>query len=410
MARMIGSRFRNAGSVMAISVTVLLLFSGSSGEPSGKQQIKPLVLSKDYLSNCCDEVSSVSISLDGSILAGKTYSADFMGDRSILLWDLRTGALVGSMHGSSGVDKIYLAPNGTSVLSASGFGSSLDGRNDYQLGASGTRVISCSVSPNGRLIAAVRPHLPVTSPVEIELLDAETRKLVQVLESPIITGRNLQFSPDGQTLIAGSLNTIQFWDIASGRLLRSIRTDRQNCALFVYSSPLRRIAVTGCDSEPTDWISVLDAETGAKIGSLDGHKSRIWSLALSPDGRILASMGSDSKLKLWDLERYELVKTIVVDSRIIRSATFSPDGRIIAAGIADNEIQILSVRSGMRIVTFRAYKDGTWVSYTEDGYYNSSDGETPKLQCNVNGVLHDGMECRSLFFRPDIVAQRLAGD
>ena len=73
------------------------------------------------------------------------------------------------------------------------------------------------------------------------------------------------FSPDGRMIAAGSSgHTIKFWDIASGRELRTLR----------------------------------------------GHSDYISFLGFSPDGRILASSSYDRTVKLWDIANGREVGTL----------------------------------------------------------------------------------------------------
>ena len=41
---------------------------------------------------------------------------------------------------------------------------------------------------------------------------------------------------------------------------------------------------------------------------LHGHSDEIWALALSPDGKLLASAGKDRRIGVWDVEKDEWVK------------------------------------------------------------------------------------------------------
>ncbi len=49
-------------------------------------------------------------------------------------------------------------------------------------------------------------------------------------------------------------------------------------------------------------IRFIDLETGKEAGELNGHRSVILSLALSPDGTTLASGEWHTTIRLWNLK------------------------------------------------------------------------------------------------------------
>jgi WD40 repeat protein len=50
--------------------------------------------------------------------------------------------------------------------------------------------------------------------------------------------------------------------------------------------------------------------TGQSLKTLMGHTNWIWSVAFSPDGRLVASGSADATIKLWDVQAGECLKTL----------------------------------------------------------------------------------------------------
>jgi WD40 repeat protein len=83
--------------------------------------------------------------------------------------------------------------------------------------------------------------------------------------------------------------------------------------------------------------------------ALSGHSNLVNSVAISPDGRLLASGSSDQTVKLWSLPNGALLKTLAGHSSYVQSLVISPDGRLLASGGADNTIRLWSLPDGKEL-------------------------------------------------------------
>lgn len=81
-------------------------------------------------------------------------------------------------------------------------------------------------------------------------------------------------------------------------------------------------------------IKLYDPATGVLLRTLEGHESGVWGLAFSPDGRYLASAGRDHTAKIWDWRSGVLVHSMDFPNEVV-SVAFSPDSRILAVGGVD---------------------------------------------------------------------------
>jgi WD40 repeat protein len=68
----------------------------------------------------------------------------------------------------------------------------------------------------------------------------------------------------------------------------------------------------------------------------------MYSLDLSPDGTLLASVGPDRTVKLWDTTGWKLLRSLPHADELMAVA-FSPDGKLLAAGGYDKTITIWGI-------------------------------------------------------------------
>lgn len=80
--------------------------------------------------------------------------------------------------------------------------------------------------------------------------------------------------------------------------------------------------------EPLTWRGFL-AWTEAR--TIAGHSATIRTVAISPDGKTLATGSEDKTVKLWALDTGERIDTIAGYLDGIMSVAFSPDGKILAS-------------------------------------------------------------------------------
>ncbi|OKH37434.1 hypothetical protein FACHB389_09900 [Nostoc calcicola FACHB-389] len=133
------------------------------------------------------------------------------------------------------------------------------------------------------------------------------------------------------------------------------------------------------DSQRT--IKLWNLTTGELLTTLTGHSSEVFGVDFSPDGQTLASASNmefqDGNIKLWDVSTGRVRQTLGSSLVSLRTScvAFSPDGETLATGHFDAAIRLWHPISGKEIRTLRGHGwDVNSVTFSPDGRFLVSGG------------------------------------
>ncbi|NEP30976.1 MULTISPECIES: hypothetical protein [Moorena] len=108
---------------------------------------------------------------------------------------------------------------------------------------------------------------------------------------------DIAISEDSNILVASVDKTVKLWDINSGEELAILESHSAPILTIAISSDGKTIASAGSDKT----IKVWDVESRQLLRTLSGHDGWVWSVAISPDGNTLVSGGEDGTIRIWSL-------------------------------------------------------------------------------------------------------------
>ncbi len=288
--------------------------------------------------NC---VSGVFLSPDSKVFA----SGGLNHTHAVLLWDTATGKQIDSFPGHTGpVSWVSFSPDGRMAATSSWI------RGDPVVRLWDTRtgrllrsldplyaggVTAVAFSPDGETLAASH-WVHWKDEKKVRIWDVRTGRELHALAGHV-RGRScicVAFSPDGKRLASGDDyydskgahgGRLFIWDAKAGKLIREIRGTKGSIQQVLFTHDGRHILAAA------DGVHVYEADSGRRVGKPFQAKTRVWRLALSADGRLLATAdGLGGPVRLWELAtRREIPLTgFNIKSHGI---ALTPDGRTLAA-------------------------------------------------------------------------------
>lgn len=213
----------------------------------------------------------------------------------------------------------------------------------------------------------------------------------------------LAFASDGQTLASGSDDSLlNIWNLTTDKLSRTFLQPATNITCLAIT-PNTQVLVSG----GLDGLKLWDISTKRPLLNLLRYET-VYSVAVSANGRLLASGMQDGTIKLWDLYTGKLITTFKAYSQPVSTIVFTPDSQIVIAGSNDGNIKLWNVETGELVYNFLDSENPiTALAMNPDGEILASAGydgirlwnlTTHKLVAKLSG--HSDW-VKSLAFSPD---------
>jgi WD40 repeat protein len=174
--------------------------------------------------------------------------------------------------------------------------------------------------------------------------------------------RQLSFAPDGTRLASvGAEPGLAIWTVGE-RVELERRFDEDDELCCVAWGP-RWIVSAGYDEA----VTVRDAKTLERKARFRGHRSVIFAVAASPDGRLVASGSQDDSVRVWDVEKRVALATLYGHRNAVGALAWSPDGKILASGSADATVRLWSGESFEDVGVLPAADGIDSIEWSSDG-------------------------------------------
>jgi dipeptidyl aminopeptidase/acylaminoacyl peptidase len=264
-----------------------------------------------------------ALSPDGQLLATSTY------DPTIQLWRLSDKTLLRTLIGHKDwVHEFAFSPDGKFLISGSKDGTVKvwwveDGSLVRTLSGHSKPVVTVALSPDGRFVASGSEDSTV------RIWRMEDEKLVKVLQGHMagMAVNVVRFSPDGKWLAFGDI-TITLYRFPEGRKER-IAAHRWGITELSFTPDSQFLISASADGTVKVW-RVLD---GVKVGEWQSEKTVLREWTEQAEQTLFRLFGFDLRLRRFFLNFFPTTLAL------------SPDGRLLAAGFARGEIRLWQIET-----------------------------------------------------------------
>jgi hypothetical protein len=212
----------------------------------------------------------------------------------------------------------------------------------------------------------------------------------------------LAFTPDNQKLVVGGHHELTVWDIGQAKLEKRIATRAERVYALTWLSD-GLLAVAGGRPGQEGDVRVYNLNAGTPkivegVAMLDGVNDKavmvkqlleaddsVLCLALSNDGKKLASGGCDRTVHVWDLSggvtNAKEEQTIENHADWVMGVAFAPNGQHLLTASRDKTAKIWDLKAKESLMTFPDHQNNVYgVAMKADGKTAYSVGEDTQLR------------------------------
>ena len=387
--------------LITLAAFLALSLAGGAASPD-------IVLQTGHSAN----ISALAFSPDGKFLVSASE------DSTLKLWNPETGAEIRTLQGHSNiVTALALNVDGTEIASAA-----LDHTLRIWSAATGDclavirgpqpAVYLLKMTPDSNSLITAET---VATGTILRIWDIKTGKQIRLIKREdaavsqiFFSGRSMFVAEEsGEDDATGALTT---YDLSTGRLLQThqeilcgVSDNGKWIAIDRSTQSARRATIVDLANDKPfatlsgqvsrvvfsttgDWLAyeapsgdtaVARRTAGGPAYTIHGHSAEFSMLALSPDGRWLATAGADFSIHIWDVETGKLAHGMA--GHYPPSAfAFSPDGRRIAVNGGGTDlgsaVQIWDIERRAQVAAPKVKHSVTGLAFSKEGAYLAVSG------------------------------------
>jgi WD40 repeat protein/tRNA A-37 threonylcarbamoyl transferase component Bud32 len=326
------------------------------------------------------EVESIAVSPDGRRVAcgGRSFG--------VRVWDATTGKPEAAPDGPITVRGLtYFSDGRTLILGIDERtgGNRLetvlrawDGTALHPLGVAlaKTGPLAMATGPDGRTLFTVGE-----SDTELRRWDVTERKLRDIPLHLVAPIRAITVSSDGRSVLtAGDDPVVRLWDIETGQLL-AVLHHRHPVSAVAFGKDGKALRTAGLGDAIRVWIT----PTVQVASTAQSHQGGVRALAISPTGNLVATGADDRQVRLWNTTtgKWVAVGQPLPHTRPIWSMAFSPDEKLLATTTfmygnpVDAGVQLWDLETGKPAMLLSHKANVHQIAFSHDGRWVATAGD-----------------------------------
>lgn len=323
---------------------------GGPGEdwPAALRKATPVSIPEVYPATV--PITALAFAPDGSGVAASGY-------HEVTTWKVADGSPARRIRGmAERVHEIAYSPDGKWMATASGdpgqFGSVQlwiaepggGGKLARDLLETTDSAFAVAFSPDGTKLAAAGADRAV------RVWDVATGKELALIEDHADWIFDLAWSPDGKRLATASRDkTSKVFDVEKKESIATFPGHAETVYCVAFTADGKQIATGGADNQVRVWNPDEDAKQARVVGGASGP---VFRLMFSPDGKTLLTCGADKVVRTY--ENFTPKLSLVGHNDWVYSLALAPDGKSVASGSWDGEVRLWNLLDGKPIRTILA--------------------------------------------------------
>ncbi|MBA2393713.1 MAG: TIR domain-containing protein [Ktedonobacteraceae bacterium] len=278
------------------------------------------------------------------------------GDSTVRVWDANTGNTLHTYRGQKGITlsgilfseiwSIVWSPNSKMLAFAGKMAPQVwKPRNDQKMATNEGHsslfpvIADMAWSPNGQFIASTNIGSLKDQSLHVWLPSNGW----QIAKFNVSSGwtdtspvGGVSWSPDSKRLACGLHGKVRIYDMHTKQHLHTYRHTSSYAFYSVCWTPDGKRLICAYPREAVAW----DITTGNPLYTYNGHDADIRDLAVSPNGRYVASASNDTTVHIWEAVTGQRIFKYEGHKNKVAAVTWSPDSTRIASACQDGTIHV----------------------------------------------------------------------